>query len=194
MIRQLGTFFFDRKAISGVSAMRKQPVTCGENLYVGQVNSNGKPHGSGTYVWKETGNKHEGYNKDGKSHGRGRQVYASTGNAYIGEWLDDERYGVGKYFWESGSKFQGELRDKIEGYGEMITATHAMYIGVWIKDNNEGFTINMTTDGRRYEGNFKNDKWDGVGRLYKTDKTVILGTWSENELQTTYHTYTITDY
>jgi len=82
---------------------------------------------------------------------------------------------------------------KIEGYGEMITGKGALYVGVWEKDNNEGFTINVTTDGRRYEGDFKNDKWDGTGRLYKTDKTVILGNWEENELKTTVYTYTITD-
>jgi hypothetical protein len=49
--------------------------------------------------------------------------------------------------------------------------------GVFQNDvvNGEGtFTWN---DKRRYEGNFKNNLFDGKGRIYMPNKTVLEGFW-----------------
>ena len=55
------------------------------DLYVGQVDSHGKPNGRGKLIASENSTLFEGYWKNGKLHGKGRFI-DSQGNSYEGEW------------------------------------------------------------------------------------------------------------
>ena len=60
--------------------------------YVGEL-KDGKPHGKGTYIWKN-GTKYEGEWKDGERYGQGRFTFTG-GSMYVGEFKDGKKHGQG---------------------------------------------------------------------------------------------------
>ena len=98
--------------------------------YTGPVR-NGKPHGTGTALYK-SGDRYEGGFVDGKMQGRG--IYSWTSGArYEGEWLADEMHGQGNYRFRNGKVYIGELRaSKMHGYGRYYEADGSLsYEGQW---------------------------------------------------------------
>ena len=76
--------------------------------YVGEL-KDGKPHGKGTYIWKN-GTKYEGEFKNGKRHGQGNETY-SDGVKYEGEWKDGVKHGQGTKTVPNEGKYVGEWKD-----------------------------------------------------------------------------------
>ena len=62
--------------------------------YVGEL-KDGKPHGKGTYIWKN-GTKYEGEWKDGELHGQGTLTW-SSGEKYVGEFKNDKEWNTTEY-------------------------------------------------------------------------------------------------
>ena len=73
--------------------------------YVGEL-KNGKPHGKGTYIWK-------------------------NGTKYEGEWKDGERYGQGRFTFTDGSKYEGEWEDG-KPWNLTIYDKNGKIIGKWV--------------------------------------------------------------
>ena len=76
--------------------------------YVGEL-KDGKPHGKGTYIWKN-GTKYEGEWKDGERYGQGRFTF-TDGSKYVGEFKDGKKHGQGTYTYPDGRKYEGEWKD-----------------------------------------------------------------------------------
>ena len=66
--------------------------------YVGQLNGEGQPHGSGTKFRADGSEVASGQWRDGKLHGRGKTVL-SSGDRYEGDFVDGEFSGLGTYTW-----------------------------------------------------------------------------------------------
>ena len=64
------------------------------DLYMGEVDEDGRPHGRGARISKY-GGLFEGHFKDGQRHGRGRLIYPS-GQYFEGEFWKDHQNGNGK--------------------------------------------------------------------------------------------------
>merc|ERR1712232_217222 len=73
----------------------------------------------------------------------------STGAEYRGQWDHSEMHGVGRY----------------------ISSTHQTYAGNSARGRAQGFGLASKTDGKQYQGNWKNDKPFGPCRVW------IKGGW-----------------
>lgn len=99
--------------------------------------------------------------------------------------MDSEKV-TGKYSFEfpSGNYFEGTLvNDVIEGEGYMKFANHDIYEGDWVSGKMEGSGTMRFYDPKcdsyvaKYTGQFKNSKFDGVGKMNYSDSTVYYGQW-----------------
>ena len=102
----------------------------------------------------KNGDKYIGQWKEDNREGYGI-VYYSNGNKYEGEFVNDIQNGYGKYYYSNGNWFEGEIKeDKKDGYGvEYIIAK-----------------ANMKTPYFSYEGQYYNDYYHGLGKLYRPRK------------------------
>jgi hypothetical protein len=126
--------------------------------YIGQINKSNR-EGYGTMKYN-SGSKYYGEWKNDFHHGFGTLInYDST--KYIGEWKIDVKSGWGIETWNKGLIYNGEWRFNMKnGYGVYDIGKNYSYI--------EGF-INATT----YRGNWKDNKFEGFGRLYDKDKYLL---------------------
>lgn len=136
-----------------------------EAYYTGSVNIDYKKHGFGKYVTKE-GIKYEGF------------------------WIRDEFSGWGRYIDQEGSFMQGInlyfinlgyfYKGLLNGKGEKQTLYKISYIGNFVNSIKEGFGAEDTPD-HIYQGEFHNDKKEGLGKLtYKNTKDFYEGEFKDN--------------
>ena len=98
--------------------------------------------------------------EDGEAHGRGT-LFISGYGYYAGEFRHGKAHGQGTTHWTGILTYVGEHRDGV-GYGLGVIDNHIT--------------------GEKYEGFVVNDKKHGLGKLVKSDGTVIEGTWAEDKL------------
>ena len=161
-----------------------------DGKYVGSINKNGIPNGSGTLSIPD-GYKYEGEWKDGERNGRGTYTYRDgnvyigdfesgqkhgngllkflNGNKYEGEWKKETRHGRGIYSWANGEKYVGEFKNgKFNGKGTYTFPIGGeleghKYEGVWQEDKKSGKGIYFFPDGSKLEGEFKEDRpWNVI--------------------------------
>ena len=85
--------------------------------YVGEINGEGQPHGSGTKFRADGSEVASGQWRDGKLHGRGKTVL-SSGGRHEGDFVDGEFSDLGTFTWADGRIFEGEWADnKRSGFG-----------------------------------------------------------------------------
>ena len=73
--------------------------------YEGDLNSEGKKHGQGTYRWP-------------------------NGRTYVGEWCENRMHGEGLETWPNGSSYQGHFKEnKRHGHGIFTWPDGRQYIG-----------------------------------------------------------------
>jgi len=103
---------------------------------------------------------YEGAYAGGMPNGFGKKEY--TDAVFEGEWTDGKRNGRGKLTWNAGGQWEGEYQnDRFwDGSGT-----------VYIKDS-DGVTL-------RYEGEYKNGKRNGFGKMRYTDSS-YEGQWVDN--------------
>ena len=136
------------------------------DVYTGDVNSEGLPHGRGHMEYKINGYiaSYDGMWADGKRSGKGRyHKFSSGGGArhsydYDGEWLNDLQHGEGK---ETQSDERGvHLSTVTEVYTGSFKEGKRHGHGVILEDNFDG----SFTDGKnRFEGEFSEGRTIGKG-------------------------------
>jgi len=75
-------------------------------------------------------------------------IHGDTGDIYCGNWLNDQAHGKGSYFHADSG---------------------AIYEGDWLCDKQDGFGHERWPDGTEYQGNFKQGKKHGRGKLVLRD-------------------------
>ncbi len=167
-----------------------------EGKYVGEI-LNGKPHGKGKLMYKDSnvnydggwengirqgygiiegnGEKYEGNFKNNVYSGHGI-YYFSDGGRYEGNWEDGVMSGQGIYYFADGNKYVGNFENGwINGYGTGYYADGCKHVGYYKDGNRHGAGITYF-EGGRFEGNFREEKAEGMGVFYySVDNSVEKG-------------------
>lgn len=125
---------------------------------------NGNFSGHGTYSFNN-GDKYEGDFEKGMYNGTG-MFYFASGDKYIGNFSNNEMYGQGIYYFANGNRYEGHFENGwINGYGTGYYADGMKHVG-YFKDGNRHGKGTTYFDGGRFEGNFSDEKAEGIGTFY----------------------------
>ena len=128
------------------------------DTYEGEM-LDGKPHGTGTYAYKEAKASYTGEWVEGKRHGRGTHTLLKTGHAYCGMWENDEKEGYGEQTFDDGSKYCGGYHESMwHGEGKLEFADGGVYEGGFFESSYQGQGLMRYADGASYDGSFKAGK------------------------------------
>ena len=100
----------------------------------------------------------------------------------MGEWRNDEFTGWGRETRRSGKVLEGKyINGVVEGKGILKNAKGNTYIGDFSKSKRHGKGV-LDTHKVHYEGEFKNDKLSGKGRItFKNEGHYYEGDFDNNE-------------
>ena len=114
-------------------------------------------------------------------HGFGRLT--TTKSVFLGEWRNDQFTGWGRETRRSGKVLEGKYIDGVVmGKGILKNNKGNTYIGDFYNSKRHGKGV-LDTHKVHYEGEFKNDKLCGKGRIvFKTEGHYYEGEFSENEI------------
>ncbi|XP_053551194.1 radial spoke head 10 homolog B [Bombina bombina] len=161
------------------------------NVYRG-IFSEGRMHGNGKYSWTDdvtyegdfimnsitghglytwpNGSQYEGEVYNGLRHGTGQYTSEGQEVLFVGEWLNGKRHGKGTIY-----------------YNKERTS---WYEGEWNGGQKEGWGIQRFASGNIYEGQWKENKFHGVGRMrWISADEEYTGEW-ENGIQNGYGSHT----
>ncbi|XP_040212738.1 radial spoke head 10 homolog B-like [Rana temporaria] len=137
-------------------------------IYEGQFCKN-KPMAHGIYKWPN-GSRYEGQVNEGIRHGTGIYISSDQQISYVGEWCMGKRHGKGVMYYDSEET--------------------SWYEGDWVHNNKEGWGVQCFKSGNLYEGQWKNNKLHGVGRMrWIISNEEYIGQW-ENGIQNGHGTHT----
>lgn len=114
------------------------------------------------------------YNQDHQRHGKG--ILVTPEYRYEGDWENGEKQGQGTLTDREGNVYTGEWRNnKRHGEGSLIQKhTYGMFVerykGRFFEDKKDGKGVLEIKNGTIYEGDFKEDTFNGQGKL-RDDKT-----------------------
>jgi hypothetical protein len=168
--------------------------------YIGDI-IDGLPNGQGKYIYsKEL--IYSGEFKNGKLNGKGTKI--SGVYRYEGQFMDDELNGFGKLYKNDRLIYEGQFLNTVEnGYGKMYASDGSIFEGKlengYYKEGKiisiDGFItegewngfelingIFQYTDGRVYEGQMKNWKPNGHGKMTFLDGRIETGIWKKGKL------------
>lgn len=130
---------------------------------------NSTVNGKGTYIYSN-GTEYVGDFIDGNFNGKGIMNYAD-GSKYVGDFVNDELDGQGTLYWANGDKYIGDWKQgKQHGKGELFVKDHLEYKGDYLDGKKEGIgVLDVLGTKNKYEGEFKNDLPNGIGRLSDLD-------------------------
>ncbi len=156
----------------------------GNNLavYEGEW-SYGLPHGKGEYI-DSFGNKYSGEFKLGFFWGEGAYYSATKGYSYTGSYLMGKRHGNGKVTYVNKSGYEGDwFQDMMHGTGVYIMGTSYYYEGEMKNNNFNGKGYLKTPDGS-ITGSFKDGKPHGYCEQITEDKSQAMkGRWVNGKKQ-----------
>ena len=120
-------------------------------------------------------------NMDNERHGFGRLT--TTKSVFLGEWRNDEFTGWGRETRRSGKVLEGKyIKGVVEGKGILKNSKGNTYIGDFSNSKRHGKGI-LETHTIHYEGEFKNDKLSGKGKIiFKKEGHVYEGEFENNEI------------
>jgi len=149
---------------NSVSAGVKKQFPDG-SCYIGECNEKGVPHGRGKFV-SSSGDVFEGEFQNGRIEGRG-SLTDKAGNRYVGTFKDSLRHGKGVEKMATGDIYEGQfLNDKRCGYGTLYKFDKAEFSGNFDNNQFDGYGTYTWPDKKQsYEGNWKNGKMHGRGKL-----------------------------
>ena len=177
-----------------------------EGIYVGEL-QNGKPHGMGKMVFRDTWSFYNGEWKDGLYHGVGNLIlkYNEKRDIYEGEWQNGMKHGKGKLIhigtiypenavgWVSGKCYiyNGDWRrDQKHGIGKIVKYSDAnehpietVYEGEWEDNIFHGKGKFLNYRGDIYTGDFLKGERNGFGKIiyYNDEETEWYeGTWRDD--------------
>ena len=157
----------------------------GGNWFVGEV-IDGKIGRYGTYHFA-TGARYEGEFLNGNFHGKGT-YYWTDGGTYSGDWVNGVQHGYGVKTWDPNGqwgkdRYEGEYRNgKFNGQGTYTWGDGRKYVGNWVNDVREGYGVFTWAPGSqwehdKYEGQFKDGKFNGQGTYTWGDGRKYVGNW-----------------
>jgi len=155
------------RAVEGVE--RRPPARLAGDVYDGEWRGT-VPHGRGI-IRRANGERYEGFVKDGKPHGHGSLVKIAS---LVTPNDTQMRYEGG---WENGV-FEGDgvltIRNPSAPHAQMLKR------GLFVKGNIVRGVI-VTGDGRRWEGDFRDDVLHGEGTETLADGARRTGRWRNGE-------------
>lgn len=158
--------------IQKVSNRMQEKYVSKGNLYLGECNSKGEPHGSGT-VWWATGDRYEGRFENGVYSGEG-MYYFSNGMKHYGYFKNGEIDGLGvRYYVEKGIYFGEWKNGKNHGKGMFIWPNGEKYLGVFKEDEIEGLGVLTWLSGRKIEGIWT-DQGPGIGLAQSPEYDITM--------------------
>ena len=93
--------------------------------------------------------------------------------------MNGTRTGTGQPTYADGSRYSGGWRgDRHRGRGAMLYANGNTYDGEWVSGRRTGEgTLKWFAPGRSgvYEGQWRNDRWDGVGKEFCAPENGVYG-------------------
>ena len=148
----------------------------GEKAYEGDF-KDGKFNGQGIN-YNESGKKmYEGNFKDGKYCGHGLKYYENGKKMYEGDFEGNNFNGQGILYYENGKKkYEGDFKyDNFDGQGIIyyLESGKKMYEGDWIDDKYCGHGIYYYKNGNKYEGEFKDNSFNGIGKKYDCNGCIL---------------------
>lgn len=129
---------------------------------------------------------------------------SSTGHAYIGHWLDDKKEGFGKEFttkndliyagyWKSNKKegqgilfnrqsFENEHQKDDTAFHSKLSDYEQKYKNIEVIRKNPLLSSQKLSSWKKYEGEFTNNRKEGIGRMEYADGTFFVGRFEKDEL------------
>ena len=71
----------------------------------------------------------------------------------------------------------------MHGRGSYIWADGRKYEGEYVNDKKDGYGVYTWADGRKYQGFWANGKQDGIGKYISNDGSVKWGVWEDGKRQ-----------
>jgi len=150
-------------------------------------------NGSGKIVY-DNGDVYAGSFLNGKYEGSGKMDY-SNGATYSGEWFEGDPSGYGTMIYSNGEKYAGQFKNgRYEGLGIVYNADSSVKKrGIWKNgklkfpgdckgDCLNGYGTITYENGEKYEGQFVDGQYCGIGMLYDADGSIKQkGYWAGNE-------------
>ena len=144
------------------------------NLYKGTWTLEKIFHGYG--IFYVSGNKYEGFWNFGKLTGECR-YFLQNNDYFIGNFNDGQAEGNGKYFHNDGTIYEGEwLNDQPSGKGKEMFVDGSMFDGIF-ENGVKKKGIFKWNDGSYYEGEIKNNVFDGYGIFHWKEGREYQGDW-----------------
>lgn len=149
------------------------------DLYIGTWTLEKKFHGYG--IFYSSGDKYEGFWNFGKLNGEGRKFYQNM-DYYIGEFEEGKSSGFGKYFHSDGTIYEGNwLNDQPHGNGKEIFSDGSKFIGSFYNGYKKKGKF-IWIDGSFYDGEIKNNYFDGYGRFKWVEGREYVGFWKKGKM------------
>ena len=174
----------------GASHTRLESAQPAVEVYEGQLDEDGRPHGMGTVLYAEGDPgeraRYQGEFEHGKRHGRGSLLWRN-GSRYDGGFAEDKLAGQGALIWAIGLVYRGEWRDNhAHGNGELRFPNGRYYIGQWAGGQRHGQgTLNYGPGDEKnrleYTGGWISDVQWGEGTMKWTNKAEYQGTWERGK-------------
>ncbi|XP_063284939.1 radial spoke head 10 homolog B [Pelobates fuscus] len=115
------------------------------------------PIGYGIYRWPN-GSQYEGQVYKGIRHGRGIFISSNQQVSYVGEWHKGARHGKGTIYYNAEQT--------------------SWYEGDWIMNTKEGWGVQCFKSGNIYEGQWKNNRFNGEGCMrWLSSNEEYMGQW-----------------
>ena len=143
--------------------------------YIGEK-KNEKFHGFGTLSFPN-GEVYEGEFKENKRNGYGKRFIKKSILIYEGEWSSDKYHGRGILY---NPKFKrgGQLGKAVyENFNKLKNHQWEKFEGEFVEGKWHGVGILSLADGSKYNGQFTRNKVHGYGGIYKEDRSIQAGKW-----------------
>ena len=120
-------------------------------------------------------------NINNERHGFGRLT--TTKSVFLGEWRNDQFTGWGRETRRTGKVLEGKyINGLVEGKGILKGNKGNIYMGDFVNSKRHGKGV-LDTHTIHYEGEFKNDKLCGKGKIvFKNEGHVFEGEFDNNEI------------
>ena len=149
-----------------------------KNMYIGTWTLEKKFHGYGVFYIK--GNKYEGFWNYGKLKGYCR-YYLNNGDYFIGDFKNGQANGYGKYFHHDGTIYEGDWSDdQPNGKGKEVFMDGS-FKGIF-KNGTKIKGIFQWNDGSFYEGEIKNNNFEGNGKFHWKEGREYIGEWLSGKM------------
>ena len=149
------------------------------DLYVGTWTLEKKFHGYG--IFYTSGNKYEGFWNFGKLSGEGRKFYQNK-DYYLGEFVEGRSNGFGKYYHTDGTVYEGNwLNDQPHGSGKEVFSDGSKFIGTFENGNKRKGKFTWV-DGSYYDGEIKNNVFEGYGKFRWKEGREYTGYWKKGKM------------